>query len=232
MNLKEVNKELSKAITNLSEAVASDVMASINTMNDWLLKDIEQGTKVIVENKDGSTVYGKVREVIDDVAQDYYLHDNGPTLYEYWDKKIAPMEKPVKVSITNSPKAYDYPQSKLSIDVEELSGIGEHKAQALHEAGIKTVEGAHEATQEELSEVDGIGNALAARAKSSISSDFHIGERSELHANDEVPDGATHVANVCPNCDESFRKDVSGAVESEDGEVYCSIECLNESILP
>lgn len=214
------------------KVVASDAMDSINTMNNWLVKDIEEGTKVIVENKDGSTVYGEVREVIDNVAQDYYLHGNGPTLYEYWDKRIDPMEKPVKVSVRDSSKTYDYPQSKLSIDVEELSGIGEHKAKALEQAGIRTVEDAHEATQEELSEIDGIGNALAARVKSSISSDFHIDERRELHANDGVPDGAIHVANVCPNCDESFRKDIPGAVESEDGKVYCSIECLNESILP
>ena len=50
-------------------------------------------------------------------------------------------------------------------DLESISGVGETKAEALREAGLETIDDIRRASQEELAEVDGIGNALAARIK-------------------------------------------------------------------
>ncbi|UPM42539.1 50S ribosomal protein L32e [Halocatena salina] len=50
----------------------------------------------------------------------------------------------------------------------DVSGIGETKAEALQEAGYESVDDLRRADQDDLSEVDGIGNALAARIKADI----------------------------------------------------------------
>ncbi|MFW6448916.1 MAG: 50S ribosomal protein L32e [Halobacteriota archaeon] len=53
-------------------------------------------------------------------------------------------------------------------ELEDISGVGQAKAEALREAGFETVDDVRAATREELSEVEGIGNALAARIKADV----------------------------------------------------------------
>ncbi len=53
-------------------------------------------------------------------------------------------------------------------ELEDISGVGASKAEALEEAGFKTVDDVKGASQDELSNVDGIGNALAARIKADV----------------------------------------------------------------
>jgi len=52
--------------------------------------------------------------------------------------------------------------------LEEISGVGESKADALREAGYETVEDVKAAGQSELADIEGIGNALAARIKADV----------------------------------------------------------------
>ncbi|WP_284014484.1 50S ribosomal protein L32e [Halobaculum litoreum] len=52
--------------------------------------------------------------------------------------------------------------------LEDISGVGPSKADALREAGYESVEDVKAASQGELAEVDGIGNALAARIKADV----------------------------------------------------------------
>lgn len=52
--------------------------------------------------------------------------------------------------------------------LEDISGVGQTKAEALKEAGFETVDDVRAASQEELSAVEGIGNALAARIKADV----------------------------------------------------------------
>jgi large subunit ribosomal protein L32e len=52
--------------------------------------------------------------------------------------------------------------------IEDVSGIGPGKAEALREAGYATVEDLRAASQSELAGVDGVGRALAARIKSEV----------------------------------------------------------------
>ena len=53
-------------------------------------------------------------------------------------------------------------------ELTDVGGVGESKAEALEEAGYETVEDLEAASQEELAEVEGIGNALAARIKADV----------------------------------------------------------------
>ncbi|WP_336036538.1 50S ribosomal protein L32e [Halobacterium yunchengense] len=53
-------------------------------------------------------------------------------------------------------------------ELEDISGVGPSKAEALRDAGYETVEDVQAASQGELADVDGVGNALAARIKADV----------------------------------------------------------------
>jgi len=53
-------------------------------------------------------------------------------------------------------------------DLAAISGVGEEKAEALREAGYENAVDLREADQDELAEVEGVGNALAARIKAEV----------------------------------------------------------------
>ncbi len=52
--------------------------------------------------------------------------------------------------------------------IDEISGVGEAKAEALREAGYESVEDVQAASQSELADVESVGNALAARIKADV----------------------------------------------------------------
>lgn len=53
-------------------------------------------------------------------------------------------------------------------ELEDISGVGAAKAEALRAAGYETVDDVRAADRDELAEVEGIGNALAARVKADV----------------------------------------------------------------
>ena len=55
-----------------------------------------------------------------------------------------------------------------AMELTDISGVGDSKADALREAGFETVEDIRGADQSELTEAQGVGNALAARIKADI----------------------------------------------------------------
>jgi len=59
-------------------------------------------------------------------------------------------------------------QSDAPEDLSEISGVGPSKAEALEEAGYGSVEDVQAASQSELADVEGVGNALAARIKADV----------------------------------------------------------------
>ncbi|QLG48816.1 50S ribosomal protein L32e [Natrinema halophilum] len=75
--------------------------------------------------------------------------------------------------------AADEPQ-----ELEEISGVGESKADALREAGFESIEDVKEADQSELADAEGIGNALAARIKADVG-DLEVSEETEAEIEDE-----------------------------------------------
>jgi len=78
--------------------------------------------------------------------------------------------------------ADDEPQT-----LEDISGVGASKAEAMREAGYESVEDVKAASQDDLSQIDGIGNALAARIKASVG-DLEVEEDTEAEVEEEEPE--------------------------------------------
>ncbi|WP_207589557.1 50S ribosomal protein L32e [Halomontanus rarus] len=71
--------------------------------------------------------------------------------------------------------------------LEDISGVGESKADALREAGFESIEDVKEASQNELAEAEGVGNALAARIKADVG-DLEVTDEDETEAEIEDED--------------------------------------------
>jgi large subunit ribosomal protein L32e len=80
--------------------------------------------------------------------------------------------------------ASDDDDADVPSDIEEISGITESKAESLREAGFGSVQELKGASQEELTNADGIGNALAARIKADVG-DLDVAEETEAEIEDE-----------------------------------------------
>jgi large subunit ribosomal protein L32e len=70
-------------------------------------------------------------------------------------------------------------------ELEDISGVGPSKAEALRAAGYETVEDVKAASQAELSDVDGVGNALAARIKADVGG-LEVTEETEAEVEDDT----------------------------------------------
>ena len=71
--------------------------------------------------------------------------------------------------------------------LEDISGVGPSKADALREAGYESIDDVKAASQSELSDVDGVGNALAARIKADVGG-LEVTEETEAEVEDESAD--------------------------------------------
>ncbi|MFB6252456.1 MAG: 50S ribosomal protein L32e [Halobellus sp.] len=71
--------------------------------------------------------------------------------------------------------------------LEDISGVGPSKADALREAGYESVDDVKAASQSELADVDGVGNALAARIKADVGG-LEVAEETEAEVEDESED--------------------------------------------
>ncbi|MFW6018444.1 MAG: 50S ribosomal protein L32e [Halapricum sp.] len=69
----------------------------------------------------------------------------------------------------------------------DISGVGDAKADALREAGFETVEDVRAASQSELAETEGVGNALAARIKADVGG-LEVSEEAEGEVEEEAPE--------------------------------------------
>jgi large subunit ribosomal protein L32e len=72
-------------------------------------------------------------------------------------------------------------------DLTDISGVGDSKADALRESGLETVDDVRAASQDELAEVDGVGNALAARMKADVGG-LEVSEETEAAVEEEAPE--------------------------------------------
>ncbi|WP_372608193.1 50S ribosomal protein L32e [Halorientalis litorea] len=66
----------------------------------------------------------------------------------------------------------------------DISGVGASKAAALEGAGYETIEDVRRASQDDIAEVDGVGNALAARIKADVGG-LEVSEETEAEVEDE-----------------------------------------------
>ncbi|PSP80195.1 50S ribosomal protein L32e [Halobacteriales archaeon QS_1_68_20] len=96
-------------------------------------------------------------------------------------------------------------------DIEDIGGVGASKADALRDAGFDSVEAIREADQEELAEVEGIGNALAARIKADVD-DVEVDEDAEAEV-EEADDEADEAEEEAE--DDRDLEDISGVGASK-----------------
>ncbi|SER92802.1 50S ribosomal protein L32e [Natrinema salaciae] len=75
-------------------------------------------------------------------------------------------------------------QSDEPQELEDISGVGASKADALRDAGFESIQDVKEADQDDLAEADGVGNALAARIKADVG-DLEVTEETEAEIEDE-----------------------------------------------
>jgi large subunit ribosomal protein L32e len=70
-------------------------------------------------------------------------------------------------------------------EVEDIGGVGPSKAEALAEAGYESIEDLKAASQSELADIEGIGNALAARIKADVGG-LEVSEETEAEVEEEA----------------------------------------------
>jgi large subunit ribosomal protein L32e len=70
-------------------------------------------------------------------------------------------------------------------ELEDISGVGPSKAEKLRDAGYETVEDVKAASQSELADIEGIGNALAARIKADVGG-LEVSEETEAEVEDDT----------------------------------------------
>ncbi|MFD1633925.1 50S ribosomal protein L32e [Haloplanus ruber] len=69
--------------------------------------------------------------------------------------------------------------------VEDIGGVGPSKAEALADAGYESIEDLKAASQSELADIEGIGNALAARIKADVGG-LEVSEETEAEVEEET----------------------------------------------
>ena len=80
-------------------------------------------------------------------------------------------------------------------EIEDIGGVGPSKAEALREAGYESVEDLRAASQSELADIDGVGNALAARIKADVGG-LEVSEETEAEVEEEAPEEAEEAEEV------------------------------------
>jgi hypothetical protein len=93
-------------------------------------------------------------------------------------------------------------------------------ARSLQVAGYYTPDDVSEATQSELSDIDGIGNALAARIKSDV--EDLVGEDSEDEDDDDDTDvGTDELAELIEDADDDGIADLPDDIDDSATRLHC-----------
>jgi len=80
-------------------------------------------------------------------------------------------------------------------EIEDIGGVGPSKADALREAGYESIEDLKAASQSELADIGGVGNALAARIKADVGG-LEVSEETEAEVEEEEPEAAEEAEEV------------------------------------
>ena len=87
------------------------------------------------------------------------------------------------------------PEDEGPAGLEDIAGVGGSKADALREAGYDSLDAVRGASQSELADVEGIGNALAARIKADVG-DLEVAEETDAEVEEEEPEAETEEEDV------------------------------------
>lgn len=231
----ETFSEIASAMAPALSEAASSMEGMTEVMNQYMNKinALQKGDPLIAEMREGGTIEVELRKLLDDTAEEVYFHtehEGRVSVAEYWedDPEVSPDDRAVLVDLPNaSENPYSFPSSKVEIaGLETIAGVGSNKADALREAGFGTYLDVRLASQQELSEVDGIGNALAARMKADVGEPEGDGQISVDGFSVQARDVQAHCSN--PDCEEEISSESPDAVEGDQGELYCSLNCLHE----
>jgi len=98
-------------------------------------------------------------------------------------------------------------------DLEDIAGVGAAKADALRAAGFEDVESVRAATEEELADAEGVGNALAARIKADVG-DVSVEEATDADVEEADAEDAEEADDAA---EEAAAEDDDAAAEAGDG---------------
>lgn len=226
MDFKVKTEKLEKAIEELAEQTEQSAKEMIpNHPNSRSMVDHEvpyqKGDRVECMGLEGQISTGTFVSVASSRVGDYSVTwtSEADTLKDLWGDMVNSSELVIMVEMGNS--EYAYPNSKVQFSPESLTqigGVGPSKAQVLERNDYTNIHDLRKATQDELAQIEGIGNALAARIKA---------DAGNIETAPD-PDDLIEVAKICPECDENFQEDSPEAIEGDDGKWYCSLECLNQ----
>lgn len=82
-----------------------------------------------------------------------------------------------------TPSEDEQAEPEEPVELTDISGVGDAKADELREAGFETVEDIKTASQDDLADIEGIGNALAARIKADVGG-LEVEEETEAEVED------------------------------------------------
>jgi len=112
--------------------------------------------------------------------------------------------------------------------LEDIGGVGESKAESLREAGLESIEDIKAASQDEIADVEGFGNALAARIKAEVG-DLEVDEETDAEIEDEeAPDEAEAKADAAAE-DEAAAADEDREIDDISGLTEDKAEALREA---
>jgi large subunit ribosomal protein L32e len=80
----------------------------------------------------------------------------------------------------------DETEGEVPDELTGVSGVGEEKADDLRDAGFESVDDLRRAEQSDLADVEGVGNALAARIKADVGG-LEVEEETETEVEEETP---------------------------------------------
>jgi len=80
-------------------------------------------------------------------------------------------------------------------ELEDIGGVGPSKAETLREAGYESIQDLKAASQSELADIEGIGNALAARIKADVGG-LEVSEETEAEVEEEEPEDVEETEDV------------------------------------
>jgi large subunit ribosomal protein L32e len=86
-------------------------------------------------------------------------------------------------------------QPQESRGLMDISGVGDSKAESLRDEGYETISDVQAADQSDLADIDGIGNALAARIKADVGG-LEIEEETQAEVEDEGVEDEAHAEEV------------------------------------
>ncbi|WP_248896177.1 50S ribosomal protein L32e [Haloplanus halobius] len=80
-------------------------------------------------------------------------------------------------------------------ELEDIGGVGPSKADALRDAGYESIEDLKAASQSELADIQGVGNALAARIKADVGG-LEVAEETEAEVEEDIEEEAAEEAEA------------------------------------